>query len=1821
MLVRDGADAGSDASAGTCASGLSCSNGECVNAGAAGHQSNPNAHCFMPCLSSFTSDAGVTTACDPSTHLLDIAPGAACPLAQTCTSGACQGPAGPTACSNDGQCPGFQACIQGFCASECYVESDCDYDTNATCANYVCRDACDNDMLKCGPGYTCIIDSDGQGLCQPQPPDPDAGTTITGLGSYDVAPTSQTLRLDPNHLVQKFTIFNRGTTQDTFTITKVRQTDYATSTTVTFDPNADAGVAQHPLSWLLIGPVGASQKVDRYTVTIAGGASADVEVNDAPPNGPGVSAHWQGTLQVSADRYDTKTISLTYSADASGHWVGDVYYFESFGDDGLDAWRTVLATPSAPKPDPLSVKNALMQKWIRYRNGNAPLRSLALSFHEVEDVVTSVTTGSWLFPNVAAGCGGGNCYPSDAFNIPTSGPSVGLGHFDGTDDTASPIPRGAVKMTMGMDLTQTNNGTSFVLAGTINSDDALQYAGSPTITIGLAGDPNACVPEDPFLPAKEDVCHQWMTSLSATAVTGARYISNPADTDCHLRLNLDGSAGGPGLDLKQAQIPWLLPGFRKGTTYDPTSDLSYTYECRDKNQPYATGSAVNPSLAGANPIPDGRPRQRTLELVDGMLFSVDQMVILFREKFDSGFLGNVGGPATGGAPDAHLVKYGIMLLRRSPHPPVTPPATQQAPETRTQSVPLQDQAVCQPFIDKVFPGAGLNPSSLTNAQWDQLFAAIADGTPTAGNPMPYANQLTDPTTAPYGSTGQVHYLCKTSNTFDTAAVCASGDITYFAFINPADPNNNVTDRVSNKPVPLGQHLCNTSRGTDGQQGSCDGILKGWESAGGIVDMNPIAQCALPAGASAPPVTCDNVANMLWGKTFYPSSAPPSAPGQGTELFTKIETAVAEAFRYKTQFQNRSGTTVGFAPTICIQDSSAVPYCYDAAGIEVLRDRLSCIASLYTSHFAALSSVATAPAIAHLARADALMKQTFSFNQRQDPTNPNNKINDYGFEFLNAELMIMLGDDAYTKAFESRFDLAGSESTAFQGDLFEPNGVALGGAAGFEFYTLYQAAQYYQTVLDRFFSLSPYIWTAIQYGNAGNTERDFASHDPRYDMVSTYIPKLVRASTQKAAAWNEVAKRYQRLNRPDLARLVVGRAYTATYIESILLNRLLTMMGRDAGINLVLDQTKRSYEASLLDMNDVYNQITDQISYFGFAPDYVPFPITDDTGNQTAFDVVMAAAASATADAQSKEDLAIAQDHSFNGDATAFQAQLTQIRSQYEDQLAQICGTFQASDGTVYPAIKKYAADGNIAPNPNNPNAPARSLSVLGDPCGLVGNGGISDAIDQLQMAQVDAQKLQVQNSNLQAQINIEIARYNAQCKAQTSAAQITMNTQFGANGMPGTVSLQDDINDNGRDLEKLSRDLSIVGTLSGLTACTIGTSSDCPSKLIADAAFGIAAGAIASSQDSDLNQQQTDQAQIDELQKGQAQWNLDHACDLAQIDSNAKISTLALGFRELSLEAVKQSEAVHQSIANLNGLHNQALRLEAQQLDAEQLAISAAAAKNDPNVRIYKNDAVINADASFELALQAAYKATLVYQYYTSQSYAHLVDLSLVRLVSHGDYNLANYLRDLQAAYATFQENYGKPDVRVISVSLCDDILAIPYYGPDSKIISTDDRRTMCENELLGPQHLDAQGYITIPFSTTSDALSPITRDHKILYIEADLDGTKQGVNDLSSVSPVFVPRIYLRQKGTATVLGLDGSRTPYRFPERTAVIGMTYEGSMSGVDPTVFRSDRFKDRPFLNNGWEFVLNLRDEPANVYLKPQFISDIRVFIYYTDFTAL
>ena len=216
----------------------------------------------------------------------------------------------------------------------------------------------------------------------------------------------------------------------------------------------------------------------------------------------------------------------------------------------------------------------------------------------------------------------------------------------------------------------------------------------------------------------------------------------------------------------------------------------------------------------------------------------------------------------------------------------------------------------------------------------------------------------------------------------------------------------------------------------------------------------------------------------------------------------------------------------------------------------------------------------------------------------------------------------------------------------------------------------------------------------------------------------------------------------------------------------------------------------------------------------------------------------------------------------------------------------------------------------------------------------------------------------------------------------------------------------------------------------------------------------------------------------------------------------------------------------------------------------------------------------------------------------------------MIRLAAKGTVNLENYLVDLENAFADFEEELGLPDARVAIYSLRDDILQVPFLDGSQQSLSQSDRIARMQQMLADPGRLDKNGYITIPFGTAFDQLSPLTRNHKIRYIEANVIGSNVGDR---------LGRIYLRQRGTSVLQSVDDSLQYFVFPQRTAVVDVYYNGNRV-FPPEVYQNLRLKDRPVAHTMWELVINQRDEEVNRDIDLGSLSDIQILINYTDFTV-
>ncbi len=1658
-----------------------------------------------------------------------------------------------SACSAEGLMDGCLAdttCVSGSCVAPggapptCKLRSDCP--DHQSCIGGGCYSECEVNA-DCGAGLGCYRHvcrtpcTTASSACGPG----TACLTSDGNAGYcaDVAPPTgpaQRTVTGTFPLSTRSLAFTNLKLTGSFELTnnspvskefKVRKASHRE-----YKDGTTTQVTDNPLHWLTLAKdADALAAVQELTVRVDAGAKVTLKVGGAVNR---TLKRWDGALEVTNPELGAQRVDLKYLERPEGQWRGKMTYFANFPSTGLDAWAQDRSSASAL----LQVENAFIQKWALFRSGG-------MSLDELKAMIKSTQLGSWKDASVKKLCSPTNdtvaCYPY-------SNPQ-GYSVYSQSLSTY-PIPTGATQLPVAMNLKDDPAGGGRGLIGKIVTADSLHESGDPAVRLTFETDPTACTPR-----ATGVICP--IAAFSSDILVGGRYVTTASDTGCAAAPK-DGQGKST---FTLVRTPWLVPGFTAQTDVDSTTGLRYRYECRDNLLPGGLSEKeLNNSVVAANPIPDGRTRKRKLELVDGALINSEDLILLFKESFPS-FLD--------ASDSSGFSAYGLMVLNRAPAD-LDPLAYTPGASADTRTPPTNLLAIsCSPEVLQAATGSATFPTTPTGL--DALADTLVTGQrQVAGPPVKLAPA--DPV--------KVHYYCEDTGLFDGGPLdkgaapqkvaCPAGSRVQYFTVGSASVTAPTQDDFANLPCQQA-FVAGTSPGQIVTRGTCQQTLNTWKTNRlHALALDPVWRCT-----SASLAYCSlNRLDLRADKDFYSATETRAA-------FLPLRTEVENAFRYKTRFRNRQGKSVGFAPQICPDASDAIPYCYDPAAIERAQQRVNCAIALYTGSWGNLSAGSRLALQLYL-------KTNFSFESELDPTLPLPIIHD-GFERLNAELLIMMGDESYTRAFSSRFDLAGASIVSFEGRLFEPTGIDLSGGAGYELYSLYQAVQYYQQALDRFYALSPRIWTSIGgMGTSGFINKD---------TVVSYFDRLVRASSQKSRAWSEIARRYQAFNRPDLARRVVERSYTAAYLESIILSRMMLKLGdivqpedRPQLVERV-EFGQLVYSSALLAMRESYQAITDSQTLFGFQPDYIPFPALD-ASDANAFEKVLSSAKAQLAVASEKEDLALSGSRAFETDTAAFQSELVSIRNNYENQLATVCGTFTGTDGRIYPAVPKYAYLNERA-------------KLIGNPCGLAGNGELFQALTDVDKVVTDFAAVRVRYENLRERIALETQRVRTQCALLSETVEYQFAIEDKVGDLETVISVAEaainyvkDATNQAAILANLGKCMTIVGTAGG---------TDCP-----QAGLGIAAYEAAAQTETYVSIAANiaiavAKREIGSIQREGARWMLNRPCDYATVDSNAKVAEMVLGFKELEIEAYATELTLSERLGRVQSLRNGAARIIAEQSETEQLAINLEVARNDPNVRIYKNDAVLTADRTFQTAVAEAYRATKVFEYYTSQSYSHLGDLFLVRLATRGDISLEAYLARLEHDFRAFQETYGNPDQRVAIISLRDDVLGIPRLAEDSTALSEGQRLERFRAALTDVRRLDENGYLTFPFSTSFDPLSPLTRNHKILAIEAELVGADVGD---------AVGRLYLRQKGTGVVRAVEGEKSFYVFPVRTAVLNPFFNGTRV-FSSAIYRNDRLRDRPFVNTHWELVLNQKDEQANKDINLRALTDVRLYVTYSDFTSL
>ncbi len=1751
-----------DSNAG-CADGLECQASLCVatTGFATGPVTNPV--CHTPCSDDLNDASGFHACVD---GLME-----GCFGGLTCDDGQCLPPSAPaTACNLDIDCPDFQACLSGFCVSNC--ESDAGCISGAVCRRKVCRKSCTLEDDTCPADHHCDLEDGVTGACMQD----DTNTPSDAVANVGFVVEPGVLALSNAKPAGTITITNASQAAASYTIEKRLQRHFSDTAGVVTTALGDvshrveadlATCTPGTLGCRCAGPqqdlCGDLESGLTMVCTAVGGndvcrppvcTSNDAigcvcegedcltycDAEDCPMRWLDVSVSAEDQTVVS----ETQKIRLSFSvpagesvtvhvgsADGSAFasWQGQLRVTQTQTKRSRDIGVTYSQRPDGAWSGEMyyfgdfRLSTDGLAAWIESghtQNASAmqnaflqawsSFRNGTLELDRFRALLTATQTESWRSPGMREVCPSGSvCYPftnSDGYLIYT------------LDANAEAVPSGVAELPFAMNIRH-DDGARF--DGKIVSESALQFPGDPAVDVVFERDPSECSTRG------AGGCIVFVDDFSFTSVVGARHS--------------DGACTGR---FESQRTPWLIPGFLDTAVLDPVTGTYGQPVCRDTEGPYTPSSAAaldrNASLAAANPVADGQTRTRTVELIDGALINNDTLFIIFRERLRTWIPGG-----------CDLWAYGYVLLVKQERTLEDEDFVGQeaAPETTHVSAPL----VCDADLLAEVGGNVNDPVALTQV--------LLEGVTEARRGVLITPQ----------SEEKVHYLCVETGEFNGGSDPLSP--------NPCPGGSTVrfftTMETILAPVDVNSHACQGN-------GSCGATLDNWRRLGLIEQEEPFWLCTDETRAFC----SEDRHDLRNGKRFYRRQP-------GVQTLPSLPIAVDDAFRYRTRFQNRAGTNLGFTPELCVGSSDIIPYCYDAEAIEHIEKRVDCLLVMFVER----GSTIRQQSVGTYTRLRDYLSENFSFDSELDVAT-NTTVYHSGFETLDLELLIMLGDDAYTKALSSRFDLAGLAIGAFPGSELEPGGIDLSGVAGAEMLQLYLASQYYQRGLDRFFRLMSLIDRSLA-GAPGDQIIDQLT-------VSTYIGHLIRASSQKARIASEIAARYQNFSRPALARLVIERGYVAAYLESVIFTHLMQNIvdisaPQDvAQIAKEIQTAQTTYRVALSDMRARYDAISEDVDFFGFPKDFIPFPALEvSVGRDTGFEVAANRAFLRIQIAQSAEELAISSRRTFDTEAASFQNELTRVENSYEAQLLEICGSFE-SDGRIFPAIRKYAY------------LDARTR-IVGDPCGLVGNGAIHSALADVDIAATRIQQVQTQIANAVEEARIEENRIDATCNTKDSWEKIFVDARGDQNTIQRRIerlSLAQSELERGSQLAQtiaqLGKCLVIAGTSNGTDCASAGIAGGILAGTIVGLEAGILGlGVAVNQQQVALRRAQTREASII------YDFCTDEGTSLVQIDAEARIQTILLRVAELELEALQSQYRLQQALGRVEQLKNQARRVEAELEEMTQLTINVEAARNNPNVRIYKNDAIINADKTFLSALREVYKATLVFEYHTSQSYASKDELFLTRMAARGDYNLQNYLTQLEDEFRFFEDTVGVRDQRLLRLSMRDDILRIPFTKASGEPLTQSDRFAMFRERLTSGALLDENGYIAAPFNVDLDALSPLTRNHKISFVEAELVGS--GVGDP-------LAKVYLRMSGTSAIRELNGGMAYYTFPTRTGVINAFVNGSKP-FDPPIYRTSRFAERPLLNSRWELMINRVDEPDNEDLGLDGVTDIFLYFYYSDFTNL
>lgn len=788
--------------------------------------------CYTPCEKGFVdSDTGEFRKC-----VLGLMEG--CIQGADCKMGTCHVPGGGDEqgqCKKDLECPTqFQKCVVGTCTANCSVDAECP--DKSGCDSKVCRVSCTGSGEECLEDEFCALDDGSKGFCRARPDVSEGILPAPDLEPFAVSPDAISLsNVFPRGTVR---VSNQG--KETVTVIVRRLSHEVPKGGAGVDrvtnrlegpPSSECGDGLCdpdsegcstcaddcdicPLSWLGIGAVDKATADGDYEVAIEPGDEAKIELNLA---GDSPGAAWGGAVEIIHPTSGSKTIQVSFQTSPQGQWTGKMYRFGEFATKNLDTWK------SNPSLDLVtgSLNNALLQKWASFRYDGE------MKWNEFQAILTATHNEEWVSAAEEPLCYGGLCYPYDSASNP-AGPQLVFRTYTESQETAE-IPSGVIEVPFSMNIMQDPADlTNFV--GRINSATSLQYAANPQVQLAFEADPtgsdSGCGSGGGYENTGQD-CVAPLVSFDSVIPLGGRFTPLGGDGICE-----DGWPEGSG-ELKA--VPWLIPGFR-GSTQQDENGVRSLVECRDKTVPF-DDEAQSASLSGANPIPDGAARVRTISLLDGALINQSVLYVLYEERFET--LASGGGDG--------FVSYGYIRLEKGVNFNEVDFNSDKTYEGTTA-----DLSEIEPVAEDVL-ALGCTPDVLEMALGDSFATLDSSNASTVMSRLLSGEADGDVNNFIKGSE-EVHYYCQSTGNFDQGP---NGDlpcpadgklVTYFTVNDDVLSFEDIENNACQSENPFQElGVDATVEGTvvdPEKRGECLNVLNTWAAnpSSGLMQLNPVWKC-------------------------------------------------------------------------------------------------------------------------------------------------------------------------------------------------------------------------------------------------------------------------------------------------------------------------------------------------------------------------------------------------------------------------------------------------------------------------------------------------------------------------------------------------------------------------------------------------------------------------------------------------------------------------------------------------------------------------------------------------------------------------------------------------------------------------------------------------------------------------------------------------------------------------------------------------------------------------------------------------------------------